>query len=538
MTFLSQADKRALGAFYTPLPVARKLVDWALRPGVGTVLDPSFGGCSFLRAAADHLQANGVRRTARLVHGVDVDPLAQRHLARLNTGRSTRASAVIGDFFSLDVSKLVGAPFSAVVGNPPYLRHHVFAGEQRASARAATIGAAPQLSETTNAWAYFIVHALSMLAPKGRLAFILPGAALQADYAKPVLELLESRFLSTSLVYLRQRLFTDTDQDSVLLLARGHLQGAAPASYAEIESMRQFHPARRLGVSGRVEAAPTSLKEATVGRECMSILEQIDSNHHLKRVDELATIRIGVVTGANSFFIRHAADIARFRAPGVRYDPVIARTAQFTGPYWTAADQKGLERSGAKSVLLKISADASLPPALKQEVRAAEREGLSKRFKCRRRLPWYSLEEEAIPDAFIRYMSGSDFWIVQNKARATCTNAIHRLWWKHSRVASASVVAGTWTTLFQLECELAGRAYGGGVLKIEPGELARMRVPVVPGAGRALPTIARHCAKGDLDAARRLADELVLCRGLGMSARKVDELRSAVMLLRDRRRGN
>ena len=44
--------KRLLGAYYTPDALANILAKWALVAERGTVLDPSFGRCAFLSAAA------------------------------------------------------------------------------------------------------------------------------------------------------------------------------------------------------------------------------------------------------------------------------------------------------------------------------------------------------------------------------------------------------------------------------------------------------------------------------------------------------
>src|SRR5690242_13955132 len=48
---ISKNDPKALGAFYTDAQVAEFLVWWAVRSRAETVIDPSFGGGVFLRAA-------------------------------------------------------------------------------------------------------------------------------------------------------------------------------------------------------------------------------------------------------------------------------------------------------------------------------------------------------------------------------------------------------------------------------------------------------------------------------------------------------
>jgi hypothetical protein len=57
-----------------------------------------------------------------------------------------------------------------------------------------------------------------------------------------------------------------------------------------------------------------------------------------------------------------------------------------------------------------------------------------------------------------------------------------RLCWKKERppIDWLRLALGTLSTLSQLSAELVGRSYGGGVLKVEPGELENLLVPLVP----------------------------------------------------------
>src|SRR4051794_31044099 len=77
----SRLDRKQLGIFYTPDRLALALTRWAVRGNVGAVLDPSFGGCSFLRAGVVALAENGVSRPEQSVYGIDIDELGGRRAA-------------------------------------------------------------------------------------------------------------------------------------------------------------------------------------------------------------------------------------------------------------------------------------------------------------------------------------------------------------------------------------------------------------------------------------------------------------------------
>src|SRR4051794_13659912 len=71
----SKEQQKALGAYYTPSPVAAKLVEWSVREPSDLVLDPSCGGMVFVEAARDRLSALGAElsKADSQVFGADLD---------------------------------------------------------------------------------------------------------------------------------------------------------------------------------------------------------------------------------------------------------------------------------------------------------------------------------------------------------------------------------------------------------------------------------------------------------------------------------
>jgi hypothetical protein len=101
------------------------------------------------------------------------------------------------------------------------------------------------------------------------------------------------------------------------------------------------------------------------------------------------------------------------------------------------------------------------------------------------------------------------------------------------------IALGLLSTLSLLSMELAGRSYGGGVLKLEPSELARVRL-VLPDAGDGVVAAAfaeadRRLRAGDFDGAVAVADELVLEQRLGLPIADRERLQRARRTLVERR---
>ena len=95
---------------------------------------------------------------------------------------------------------------------------------------------------------------------------------------------------------------------------------------------------------------------------------------------------------------------------------------------------------------------------------------MHRRYKCSIRAPWWSIAPGARPDAFLGYLVSRRPAFRLNTHAAVSTNNVHQVFFHDGPVSLAH-------PLTHLSVELLGRIYGGGVLKIEPGDAARIVVP-------------------------------------------------------------
>ena len=102
------------------------LVRWALADGDGPVLDPSYGGCAFLEAAARVLSERDSSSAGARVYGVDIDPSCADVVR--DSELLIEDNCLRRDFLAASSDDLPGGPYAAIVGNPPYVRHHWIGG--------------------------------------------------------------------------------------------------------------------------------------------------------------------------------------------------------------------------------------------------------------------------------------------------------------------------------------------------------------------------------------------------------------------------
>lgn len=519
----SVSPRRLLGAYYTPDVVAEVLARWALNDATGNLLDPSFGGCAFMEAGAKVMAELGSKVPGAKVFGVDIDASCAEYVRRSSMLREQNCT--FADFLALTPADLPGAPFQAVVGNPPYVRHHWVRNEKRALARRIADESSVELADTASLWAYFVVHTLAFIAQGGRLALLVPEAILQANYAGSVREVLEASFRRTRLVHLRERLFDGTDESVVVIAAEG-LGEPGTLSVHSLENVRELAAFLR-GIE--VVCPHTTLaKGRRVSQDALEAVDLVLATNSTNRFDTLATARIGIVTGANSHFIRTADELKEFGVPARARAGIVSRTKWLSGLEFTAQDHQDVAASGSRAFLVRPTPALEEEPGVVRWVAAGEAAGVDKRHKCAERDPWFRVGLPPRPDAFVTSTRIASPLLVLNRTSYRCTNTLYSVRLNPRNPVSPECIAlGFLTTFVALWAELNGRRYGGGVLKLDLGTLAELPVPIVPDCTHAFVDANRALRDGDEDRARQIADNAVLRIGLGISEAAIRNMRRA-----------
>jgi adenine-specific DNA-methyltransferase len=522
---LSVASQRRLGAFYTPDHLADVIAEWVVHDVEGQILDPSVGEGSLLRATGRRLVAAGVAEAGPLLTGVDLDSSAVKAAAaNLSIYGFDARKLIEADFLELRPRDVLGAPFQSVVANPPYVRHHWRTETAKHAAAAAMHDAGVEISAKASSWAHFLVHAVEFVALGGRMAFVLPGAVLQADYATAALRHVCANFGEVRLIRVSSRVFEDVQEDTVVLAAASRGRNSAMPTPEHVDTVASLRAALDAPAPVPVPASQDSVwKLALISARARQVWNEVSGSALL--LNDVASLSIGVVTGANEFFIR-ASDDRLFEITGVREHPIARRSGWLSAAAWRSIDVSALDHQGHATRLAMIDRGARRSIYARAELDRGESLGLHKRSHCAKRNPWYTVVDERVPDAFLHYMRHDEPRIVENDVRALCTNAVHRVWWRSDTRRTA---ACTWTSLFALGTELLGRQYGGGVLKLEPSDARRLPVVAVGAATERdlVQKIDRLARGGDHRKARQLADAQILKKSLELSATDVNALDDA-----------
>lgn len=485
---LSGAERRDAGQFQTPFFAADVMAAWLLQEPTQLLLDPGVGSGRLLFRA-------GIRDDApKRLLGLDVDEVACA-MARLNLrvrGLAQRSSVKHADFL-LDELKV--RP-DAVICNPPYSRHHSIPVARKAEIHDRLQRSAGfRLSRLTSLHAMFLVRALDVVADDGRVAFITPADWLDVGYGQRV----------------KQYVLANAEVEAIILFPSGELPfGSDVMSSAAITLMRKRPAANRpscdlddtsscatrmVMLAGNALAVDDVMSAVGGGggdRELRTVERRLKADEKWGRMApgararharkgrllaEVARVRRGIATGANSFFVISERTRKERRLFKRDLRPCIASPRLVEGLDVTAASLAAWPETVPRWVLncRRPNVDHK-DTALGRYLQEGRVRGVADGYLASRRKPWYALEERGECPIVFTYFNRGAPRAIRNRASAVPLNTFlivepvdgldsDELWLAlNSEATRANMKA-------------AARDYAG-MWKLEPRELASILIEI------------------------------------------------------------
>jgi hypothetical protein len=466
---------RAKGQFWTPDWVAEAMVEYCLQRKPQNLFDPAVGAGAFFRAARAVARRLGARVALR---GCEVDRSSLNAARALGVSAADLRGVVRADF----IRHPPAGPFDAIVANPPYIRHHRMtpAMKARTKALAARLIGKP-LDGRAGLHVFFLLRALELLAPGGRLAFIVPADTVEGVFARPLWEWIARNYRIDGVVTFGANAppFPNVDTNALILfIARESPR--ADVRWARCmkrgDALIRFVRADLTSVPG-VTVQTRSLDEAL--RTGLSRPASA-SNGTGAVLGDFAVVRRGIATGANAFFFVTESAAAEFGLPREYLIPAIGRTRDVRGDRIDRAQIAALSRSGRPTLLFAPDGRAipAHPRAVQDYLERGARLGLPRRPLIATRKPWFRMESRDVPPFLFAYLGRRQARFIRNDAgvvpltgflcvypRNDSAAARHRLWQVLRHPATTANLA------------LVGKSYGSGAIKVEPRALERLPLP-------------------------------------------------------------
>ncbi|MDQ8183956.1 N-6 DNA methylase [Pelagicoccus sp. SDUM812002] len=536
MIKLNPQRKKQLGVYYTPTPVSELMTRWAVRGPSDTVLEPSFGGCCFIEAIRSRLIDLGTRNPNRSIFGCDIDEDAFEHyLPRAMEFGVPNDQFFEGDFLTQHPGNGTFSKVNVVIGNPPYVSNHNMLGEQRSSSRNVSSFGDFRLSGLASLWAYFVLHGMRFLKPGGRMAWLLPGSATQSDYGRELVHFIRKHFSYVSIISLSEQIFKEegAEESSEILICEGFSEEELIAAFASY-FVEDIGGLRNVLES---ESKRSSYLSLDFGG---ALYREISSLPTICDLGSVADVKIGIVTGNNSFFVLNEDQVRTHRLPRSAVHRIFSKSKIAKGLSLNEIDFDISASRGEKMYLVRPTSKSKF---LEEYYLGYDAEKRSEVLTFKKRLDWRDPDDGVTPDAFFVYMNQGGPRIVLNDVGCNSTNSIHRIFFKsgigekNRMLAALSVVC----SVGRLSAEIEGRKYGGGLLKHEPSDVRSLKIFQrlrcdIRNVRRVFSQVSECLTKGDDLEAANLADSFFVKDGLvGISKNRFLECRELYYNLVNRR---
>ena len=515
------------GGYYTPSPIGDFLAGWALSSGSERVLEPSCGDGALLAAAARRL-------TTGTVVGVELD---ESEAAKARVRGGSGSVVVADDVFRWWHERELGGLFEACLGNPPFLRAHLWPERLRTTAFGLMRSEGLTPNRLTASWVPFVVLATCSLRVGGRLAMVLPAQLLQVAYACELRQYLLRKFSRLWLVTFRRPVFPAVQQEVVLLCG---VRGGGRRPSITVVDLEDADELASLDLGRAGPSAPaldhTSEKWTRLWLDSaeLALLREVGESAVFPRIGDLADVSVGIETGADPFFVVDATTATKRRVGDWCY-PVLRKAVDVSGLVFSLADWSTLRDQGRRVLLLTVDERirADLPPAVLEYVTDGERVGYDAGYKCRLRAPaWWRVPIHRPPSAFIPAQAAAGTRVIANPAGVMVTDIFLRVE-SRPQVCAAELAAASVNSMTLAFAEVLGRSYGSGVLTLQPTEAAQLPVP--PLGGRlAVDEVDAVARRGSIRDVATEVDRLTL-EAVGLSSAEVGLLRGVWEKLSARR---
>ncbi|WP_284550836.1 hypothetical protein [Aestuariimicrobium sp. T2.26MG-19.2B] len=183
-------------------------------------------------------------------------------------------------------------------------------------------------------------------------------------------------------------------------------------------------------------------------------------------------------------------------------------------------------------------------PQAREYIAQGEAEGVHQAYKCRVRKQWWRVPLVSRADLLLTYMNADTPRLTTKTAGALHLNSVHGVYLTpaHRDLARELLPLAALNSVTMLGAEFTGRAYGGGLLKMEPGEAGLWAMPsprIVKQARDALiavrPQVAGRLRNGEVLEAAKLVDDALLIRAVGMRRPDIADIRAARQALASHR---
>lgn len=532
----NESQTKLRGGYYTPDPIADFLANWVLKIGPQSILEPGCGDGVFIRALSkkdiNFIKITGIEKnieeakkcieSSRSIRNLEIDIINENFLEwylRIQQNNIT---------------------FDGVLGNPPYIRYQYLDPSDQVLSESIFNKFQLRFTKHTNAWVPFVIASINLLTPGGRLGMVIPSEILHVLHADSLRKFLLSQCSKIIIIDPNDLLFEDALQGTVLLLAIKKInpnistEGVAIVSEPD-QSFLFKNPEEVFSNANFINNVYLNGKWMNVllTETELMLLQKAKSFQTVKRFSDIASVDVGIVTGANKFFLVNNEIVEKYNLHNFA-KPMFGRSDHCPGVIYSEEVHKENIKNGLPTHFIQFGEmeKKDMPFGALNYIEEGEKQELHKRYKCSIRTPWYNVPSIYSTELGMLKRTHNYPRLILNTLKAFTTDTAYRI---KTKVVPEKLVYCFINSLTALSAELEGRHYGGGVLELVPSEIEKLLIPLGNLQEYPLHELDKKISnKENLEKLFFYQDNLIL-KSVGFSDSEIEIIHNAWIRIRNRR---
>lgn len=376
-----------------------------------------------------------------------------------------------------------------ILANPPYLRHQKISDTYKKELRErASITMKMRVDARSGQYVYFLLLSHAWMCDDAIAAWLIPSEFMQTQYGKALRDYLTNE---VSLIRIHQFGFRDSLFENVSILPSVVIfKNTAPDK--DLKCILSVGGS----LSNPIKSSETKVSALRNKSKWSLTNKRLSKKNWSKvKIRDIFTVRRGIATGANDFFVMTETEAQRLNIPNKFLKPLIPKIRTLI------SDVIERNEDGSPKVSNELFVfDCDIPesqieesyPQLIEFLAKAKNQGVLDRTLVRKRTPWYKQEKRLPAPYLCSYMGRSidgrpPIKFIWNKSDAIVTNTYLMLYPRdllaqkltHKPKLGAELLA-LLKEASQKTMSESWRTHAGGLHKIEPGELLDVFLPNCP----------------------------------------------------------
>ena len=397
----TQNERNKLGQFATPTELAVEIIEYSKKLLSQNkkikFLDPAFGTGAFYSALLQLFSQSKIESAV----GYEID--SHYGNEAISLWKNTPLKINISDFTKALPPKNQEEKANLIICNPPYVRHHHLKRSDKLKLQNKSLKIAGiKLSQLASLYCHFLCIADAWMAKNGIAGWLIPSGFMDVNYGQEVKD-----YLLNNVTLMRVHRFCPNEvqfDDALVSSTIIWFKKTLPSLNHTIEFT---YGGSLTAPKERNLVTSDTLRNTSKWTSIGLVFKPKNFNSKQFKLKDLFNIKRGLATGANNFFILTREQVTAHQIPTQFLKPILP------SPRYLLVEEIETDILGnplLEQQLFLLDCNLPLPeiqnnyPTLWQYLQIGEDSGISSRYLCKHRTPWYSQENRSPTPFLCTYM--------------------------------------------------------------------------------------------------------------------------------------